>query len=234
ALHGKDPFNGTGGNLMLETFAGVVNLVESKEDHGGIVHVWVKLIVELEIPAAGLHIADFHRPVAFVPDFFAQNPVGSLDDTRIAFGNSGFSKREHGICGVPDGRHARLHAEGGFGMIGNAGFIDSQLLEFIQSADHLWSSPGSATPGLSSGCRDRSLPGRLTSQAVPASILLLCAVPAFEAAGCGTFRRNGLSGSTPGRSSARKAVWDSISDAGAYHIYRRRTIHQCPFQVGAS
>ena len=87
---------------------------QRQTNHGAIVNVRVKLVIKLEVPAAGLPLRILHFPVPHGADLFLQNPVGALHHARIVGGNSGLCQREHRICGIPDGRDARLHAESFF------------------------------------------------------------------------------------------------------------------------
>ena len=56
ALHGEEPVDGAQGNLMLVALARVVDAIESQQHLGGVVGVGVKLVVEFEVPAAGLGV----------------------------------------------------------------------------------------------------------------------------------------------------------------------------------
>ena len=122
---------------MLVALARIIYLVEAQQHHRGIIHVGIKLVIEFEIPSTGFDLAHLHRPVTLLPDFFAQNPVGSLYQPGIILGHAALSQGKHCIRGVPHGRHARLHAEGWFGMVGNAVFFNAQFFKLIEGANDL-------------------------------------------------------------------------------------------------
>ena len=105
------------GDLVLIALAGVVDLAEGEQNLRGVVGVGIKLVVELEVPAAGLGLGNLHGPVALVADFFGEHPVGGLDHARIVARHAGFAERVDGLRGIPDGRDAGLHAEGGLGHV---------------------------------------------------------------------------------------------------------------------
>ncbi len=138
ALHGEDPGDRALAHIVLVAFPRVVvDLVQGQKHLGGIVGVGIKLVVELEIPAAGLRIPHLHRPVALVPHFLRQHPVGSLEQPRIGARNAGLAQRIDRISGIPHRRHAGLHAEGWLQEVGNPLVFDAQLLELIHGADGL-------------------------------------------------------------------------------------------------
>ena len=124
-------------DLVLVALAGVFDFIEGEQDLGGVIGVGIKLVVELEVPAAGLGAGRLHGPVAFVANFLREQPVGGLDHARIVFGHAGFAEGEEGLAGVPHRRHAGLHAEGGLRHDVAGGLLDAELFEFIAGADDL-------------------------------------------------------------------------------------------------
>ena len=49
----------------------------------GVIHVGIKLVVELEVPARWRGLAILHAPVALARDLLLQHPLGRLHQTRI-------------------------------------------------------------------------------------------------------------------------------------------------------
>ena len=81
ALKGHHPFHRPGDALVASP--GIVggNLAQGENHHGGVVHVRVPLVVELEDPAGRFHVGGvLVDPVALEPDFLVHQPFGSLLD----------------------------------------------------------------------------------------------------------------------------------------------------------
>ncbi len=70
ALHGKLPVDGALRDLVLITLAGIVHLGQSEQHLRGVVGVGIELVIEFEVPAAGLGSRNLDRPVALVAHFF--------------------------------------------------------------------------------------------------------------------------------------------------------------------
>ena len=62
ALHGELPLDGALRDLVLIALAGIVDLAEREQNLSGVVGVGIKLVVELEVPAAGLDVSEPLRP----------------------------------------------------------------------------------------------------------------------------------------------------------------------------
>ena len=122
---------------MLITLAGVVHLVEREQHLCGVVGVGIKLVIELEIPAARLGIADFHGPIAFVADFLGEHPVGGLDHARVSALDAGLAQCEDRLRRIPHWRHTGLHAESWLGHQFIGRLLDAQFLELIPGANYL-------------------------------------------------------------------------------------------------
>ena len=103
---------------------------QRQTNHGAIVNVRVKLVIKLEVPAAGLSLRIFHFPIPDRPHLPLQNPIGAPDHAGIIARHSALTERKHCVCRVPHGRHARLHAESVF-------FLDAEFFEFVERSDHL-------------------------------------------------------------------------------------------------
>ncbi len=71
------------GHLVLIALAGIVHLAQRQQHLRGVVGVGIKLVVELEVPAAGLGVGHLHGPVALVANFFGEHPIDGLDHARI-------------------------------------------------------------------------------------------------------------------------------------------------------
>ena len=126
ALHGKDPGNRALANIVLIAFPGVVvDLVQGQKHLGGIVRVGIELVIEFEVPAARLRIPYLHRPIALLPHFLGEHPVGGFEQPRIGARNAALTQRIYRIRGIPNRRHAGLHAEGGLCKVGNAFIFDT-------------------------------------------------------------------------------------------------------------
>ena len=116
--------------------AGIVDLVESEQHHGRVVHVRIKLIVEFEVPSARRNVLHLHRPIALVTDFFGEHPVSRLKQALIVFQDSSLAQSKHRVCGVPHRGHAGLHAEGSF-LVRRGGLFDAELLKLLDGANDL-------------------------------------------------------------------------------------------------
>ena len=57
------------GDFVLIALAGVVDLVQREQDLRCVVGVGIKLVVELEVPAAGFGVGHLDGPVALVANF---------------------------------------------------------------------------------------------------------------------------------------------------------------------
>ena len=83
ALHREDPINGALDGLPQITSVRMLHMGQCQADHRAVINIWVELIVEFEIPAAGLPFRIFYFPVADAPYLLLQNPIGAFDDPRI-------------------------------------------------------------------------------------------------------------------------------------------------------
>ena len=87
ALHGKHPFNRALHRIVLVALARMVDIAQRQANLRRVVDIGIKLIVELEVPAARLALRNLHRPVALVVTSFdnsqsaAFSMRGSLRDT---------------------------------------------------------------------------------------------------------------------------------------------------------
>ncbi len=130
ALHGKNPVNGALHRLALVTAVGMLHAAQTEANHRAVIHVRIELVVELEVPAAGLTFFIFDFPVADGAYLLLQNPVGALHHARIIRRHTRLAKSKNRIRRIPHRRHAGLHAEGVF-------LFDAELLKFIERANHL-------------------------------------------------------------------------------------------------
>ncbi len=73
-------------DLVLVSLPRIVDTVQRQQHLASIIHIRIKLIVELEVPAARLDVLHLLRPVALMPDFFREHPVRRLQQARIVLG----------------------------------------------------------------------------------------------------------------------------------------------------
>ncbi len=119
-LHAEHPADAAPDRRGFFTVELGADAVESHQDHDRVIHVGIKLIVILKIPAAdrfvGLRIAValgvFHAPIARATDFLVQEPATGLLQGRVIGCEPGFVECVDAERGVPDGRETWLKADG--------------------------------------------------------------------------------------------------------------------------
>ena len=137
ALHGELPCDGALGHLMLVALAGIVHLVERHQHLRGVVGVGIKLVVELEVPAAGLGVGNLHGPVALVANLFGEHPIHGLEQARVVALHAGLAQGEDRLRRIPHRRDSRQHTEGRLGHHVIGRLFDAQLFKLIARPDHL-------------------------------------------------------------------------------------------------
>ncbi len=112
--HAHRPAGGPPHGRLEAVGVGVPDPFEGEDDLGGVVHVGVDVVVELEGPAARGQVGPAHGPVAGAQDLLVQQPVGGLHQRRVVGGHAGVGEGGHGQAGVPHRGLAGLdHADGG-------------------------------------------------------------------------------------------------------------------------
>ena len=164
---------------MLIALARIAHVIQRQQHLRGVVHVRVKLIIELERPAARNHILHALGPIALVPHFLGQQPVHRLQQPRIVLRNSRLAQCVDRLRGVPHRRHARLHPEGRRRIIQlSIRIVDAQLLELVHRANELRivlrvSQAGQRNNRIQHGRIDRAKPvGHLEARQQPLLCLL--------------------------------------------------------------
>ena len=137
ALHGELPADGALGYRDLIALAGIVNLAQRKQNLRRIIGIRVKLVVELEVPAARLGVADFDGPIALVADLFGKHPVDGFDHARIVARHAGLAQRKDSLRRIPHRAHAGRHTEGWLGHLRGGRLLDAELFKFVAGADDL-------------------------------------------------------------------------------------------------
>ncbi len=77
ALHGEESSRWRAAPTRADSVRWDDRVREAEADHGGVIDVGIKLVIEFEVPAAGLTFFVFNFPVADGADLFLQRPVGS-------------------------------------------------------------------------------------------------------------------------------------------------------------
>ena len=94
ALHGENPVDGALDRLSLIAAVRMLDVSQCQAHHGAVIHVGIKLVVEFEIPTAGLAFPVLHFPIAHGADLLLQDPVGALDHAGIIRRHSAFAEGE--------------------------------------------------------------------------------------------------------------------------------------------
>ena len=225
ALHGEDPVDGALDGLALVATVGMLDAAQRKANHCAIIHIRVKLVVKLEVPSARLALLVLDLPVAGIANLLLQNPVGALHHARIVRGHSRFAQGEHGIGGIPHGRHARLHAE-------RVAFLDAQLFELIEGADHLRivERISLAAQG-NDGVHHRGIDGAQTVahlEALEHPLLALASARSNAAGECGRAQTSASGDRGRGRNCARRPASSTSAGACGTSACRRRIILRRP------
>src|SRR5207249_8110940 len=90
----KDPIDRALDRLSLIAAVWMLDVGQRKANHGAVIHVWIKFVVEFEIPTAGLALLVLHFPIAHGADLLLQDPVGALDHAGIIRRHSAFAEGE--------------------------------------------------------------------------------------------------------------------------------------------
>ena len=122
---------------MLVALAGIVHLVERQEHLRGVVGIGIKLVVELEVPAAGLGVAHLHGPVALVANLFREHPIRCLEHPWVSARHARLAQCKDRLRRIPNRRDTGRHAEGGLGHYVISQLFDAQLLELVARPYHL-------------------------------------------------------------------------------------------------
>ena len=130
ALHRQYPIDCALHRLGLVTSVRMLDPAQAETDHGAVIDVGVELVVEFEIPAAGLALGILDLPVARLAHLFLKNPVGALHEARIGGWNPRLAQGKQRVRSVPHGRLAGLHTK-------RIALFNSQLFKLIERADEL-------------------------------------------------------------------------------------------------
>ena len=138
ALHRKHPLHRTLRHFVLIALTRIVHRLQRQQHFTRVIDVRLMIIVEEETPAARIHVLHVVRPVALVPNLFAQQPVRRLHHPRIRLRQSDFAQRRKHLRRIPHRRKTRLHPERRCRIIRFAiRSIDAQLLKLVHRANHL-------------------------------------------------------------------------------------------------
>src|SRR5438309_10795064 len=77
-LHRQDPIDRALHRFALVASIWMFDAAQSQADHRAVIHIGIKLIVELEVPAARLALRILDLPVARLTHLLLQNPVSAL------------------------------------------------------------------------------------------------------------------------------------------------------------
>src|SRR5207245_11342720 len=114
--------------LSLIAAVRMLDVGQCQAHHCTVIHVRIKLIIEFEIPTAGLAFPVLHFPIAHGADLLLQDPVCALDDPGITCRHSAFAEADERVSRIPDGWLTWLHAKG-------FAFLNTKLLELVNSTD---------------------------------------------------------------------------------------------------
>ena len=116
ALHRENPVQRALGHGVQVPPAGIIDLVQRQQNLRGLVHVRIKLVIEFQRhqrPAPGS--ATFTAQSPFVPHSFDSIQSAAFNSRRIGARTPCPRQREHRLCRIPYGRHARLQRNVGVG-----------------------------------------------------------------------------------------------------------------------
>ena len=85
--------------------------MEGHQHEGGVVHIGIKIISELEGPTARRRIGVFDLPVAAAENLVLEKPSDGFLQSRIGRRDIRFHQRKERNCSVPHRRQARLESE---------------------------------------------------------------------------------------------------------------------------